>query len=263
MRPLSAIGAKSIRVTKRGTPILAALSSIPTLTTVGIASPTPSVEELTPRHKKPRTRDKQKKKADSRSSSIWDDDGVALAHAQDVFSADDTKVFSKVSANEVMGHHLHKLVEVPVQVYIFCSSFLFLFSFFVKYICIFFSGVRRESLYYFRVPSSRGQGRVCVDPCENLGGKKFEIEERADIYPERGQPDQGKVKTLTDDLRTERQFTAARENIKGIVAKAVEGFLQTKEYNTVLFNWYFKGFELLRRYFIKHPSGVDLEKLDI
>ena len=68
---------------------------------------------------------------------------------------------------------------------------------------------------------------------------------------------------MTDDLRTERQFTAARENIKGIVAKAVEGFLQTKEYNTVLFNWYFKGFELLRRYFIKHPSGVDLEKLDI
>ena len=136
--PLSAIGAKSIHVTKRGTPILAALSSIPTLTTVGIASPTPSVEELTPRHKKPRTGDKQKKKADSRSSSIWDDDGVALAHAQDVFSADDTKVFSKVSANEVMGHHLHKLVQVPVQVYIFRLSFLFLFSFFVKYICIFF-----------------------------------------------------------------------------------------------------------------------------
>ena len=80
-KPLFAIGAKSIRVTKRGTTILAALPSTPTLTTVGIASPTPSVEELTPRHKKPRTGDKQKKKADSRSSSIWDDDGVTLAHA--------------------------------------------------------------------------------------------------------------------------------------------------------------------------------------
>ena len=31
----------------------------------------------------------------------------------------------------------------------------------------------------------------------------------------------------------------------------------------MLFSWYFKGFELLRRYFIKHPSGVDLEKLDL
>ena len=31
----------------------------------------------------------------------------------------------------------------------------------------------------------------------------------------------------------------------------------------MLFSWYFKGFKLLRRYFIKHPFGVDLEKLDV
>ena len=31
----------------------------------------------------------------------------------------------------------------------------------------------------------------------------------------------------------------------------------------MLFSWYFKGFELLRRYFIKHPSRVDLENLDL
>ena len=31
----------------------------------------------------------------------------------------------------------------------------------------------------------------------------------------------------------------------------------------MLSSWYFKGFELLRRYFIKHPSRVDLEKLDL
>ena len=31
----------------------------------------------------------------------------------------------------------------------------------------------------------------------------------------------------------------------------------------MLFSWYFKGFKLLRRYFIKQPSGVDLEKLDL
>ena len=59
------------------------------------------------------------------------------------------------------------------------------------------------------------------------------------------------------------QLAAAKEKIKGIVAKAVEGFQQTEEYNTVLFIWYFKGFKLLKRYFIKHPSGVDLEKLDL
>ena len=31
----------------------------------------------------------------------------------------------------------------------------------------------------------------------------------------------------------------------------------------MLFSWYFKGFELLRRYFIKHPSRVDLEHLNL
>ena len=48
-----------------------------------------------------------------------------------------------------------------------------------------------------------------------------------------------------------------------IAAKAVKAFQQTKEYNTVLFSWYYMGFELLRRYLVKHPSRVDLENLDM
>ena len=80
-----------------------------------------------------------------------------------------------------------------------------------------------------------------------------------------------KLRTSTEELRVEReltkekdeQLTAARKRAKGLVAKAIEGFQQIEEYNTVLFSWYFKGFELLRRYFIKHPSGVDLEQLDL
>ena len=63
--PLSTIGAKSIHVTERGAPILLVLPSTPTLRTVGTASPTPSMEELTPQHKRPRTGDKQKEKVDS------------------------------------------------------------------------------------------------------------------------------------------------------------------------------------------------------
>ena len=31
----------------------------------------------------------------------------------------------------------------------------------------------------------------------------------------------------------------------------------------MLFSWYFKGFELLRWYLVKHPSGVDMAKLDL
>ena len=80
-----------------------------------------------------------------------------------------------------------------------------------------------------------------------------------------------KLKTLTEELRVERELTkekdeqlaAARERAKGLAAKAIEGFQQIEEYNTVLFSWYFKWFELLRKYFIKHPSRVDLEKLDL
>ena len=80
-----------------------------------------------------------------------------------------------------------------------------------------------------------------------------------------------KAKTLSDDLRAEWQLTlekdkqllAAKEKLKTIAAKAVEAFQQTDKYNIVLFSWYFKGFELLRRYFVKHPTGVDLENLDL
>ena len=30
----------------------------------------------------------------------------------------------------------------------------------------------------------------------------------------------------------------------------------------MLFSWYYKGFELLSWYMVKHPSGVNLEELD-
>ena len=31
----------------------------------------------------------------------------------------------------------------------------------------------------------------------------------------------------------------------------------------MLFSWYFKGFELLRRYLVKHPTRANLENLDL
>ena len=78
-----------------------------------------------------------------------------------------------------------------------------------------------------------------------------------------------KAKVLADNLRAKRQLTlekdeqlqAAKEKIKTIVAKAIEAFQQTDEYNTVPFSWYYKGFELLWQYLIKHFIGVDLGSL--
>ena len=112
--PLFAIGTKFIRITDRGAPILVALLSSPTSVPTGVASPTPSVEELTPRNKRLRVGEKQKEKVDSRPSSIWDDAGVSVARAQDTFSADEMKVFSRVPVDDVARRHLHKLVQVTV-----------------------------------------------------------------------------------------------------------------------------------------------------
>ena len=80
-----------------------------------------------------------------------------------------------------------------------------------------------------------------------------------------------KVKTMDDDLRVERKLTqekdeqllSTKEKLKTIAARSVEAFQTTDEYNIVLFSWYFKGFELLRRYLVKHPAGVDMESLDL
>ena len=77
-----------------------------------------------------------------------------------------------------------------------------------------------------------------------------------------------KAMVLSDDLRAERwltlekdeQLLAMREKIKTIAAKSVEAFQQTEEYNTILFSWYYKGFELLRQ---QHPIGMDLKKMDL
>ena len=68
--PLSAIGTKFVCITDRGAPILAALPSSPTSVPAEVVSPTPSVEELTPRNKRLRVGEKQKEKIDSRPSSI-------------------------------------------------------------------------------------------------------------------------------------------------------------------------------------------------
>ena len=57
-------------------------------------------------------------------------------------------------------------------------------------------------------------------------------------------------------------FASAGQRMKATVTKAVLAFQRIEEYNTILFQWYFKGFELLRRSLVKHRPGVNLEDLD-
>ena len=78
------------------------------------------------------------------------------------------------------------------------------------------------------------------------------------------------AKVLTQQLESEKQLVKQKDDLlvsvaqrmKIAIAKAVTAFQTTEEYDTILFQWYFKGFELLRRYMIKHSPGVDLENLD-
>ena len=46
------------------------------------------------------------------------------------------------------------------------------------------------------------------------------------------------------------------------MAKAVHAFQATDKYNTIMFQWYFKGFELLRRYLIKHGPRMDFKAVN-
>ena len=78
IKPLSNLGKRVVRIVEKGTPVTPA-TSIPKTTRT--ASPTTPVEEITPRLKKQRVVDKGKKKANSRSSSVWEDVGLALTTA--------------------------------------------------------------------------------------------------------------------------------------------------------------------------------------
>ena len=60
----------------------------------------------------------------------------------------------------------------------------------------------------------------------------------------------------------DEQLAAAGQRMKAAMAKAVHAFQTTDKYNTILFGWYFKGFELLKRNLIKHGPRTNLEDLD-
>ena len=78
------------------------------------------------------------------------------------------------------------------------------------------------------------------------------------------------IKALIEQLNAEKLLVkqkdellaSAGQRMKGAMAKAVHAFQSTDEYNTILFQWYFKGFEFLTRYLAKHGPGVDLEDLN-
>ena len=143
--PLSNLGKRTVRMVEKGVSVTPATPDTETRRT---ASPATSVKEITLLRKKQRVANKGKDKADSHSFSVWDNAGLALARAQKAFTTEELRAFSGVSSNEVVGHHIHKLVQVMYL----CNFTLFFLSFFY---CsegwVFFSGTGGESSHYFRV----------------------------------------------------------------------------------------------------------------
>ena len=97
--PLSSIGKKAVRITGRGSPAVPATSVTPVVYGAEMtrtASPSTSIEELpTPASKRPRLSSKDKEKVDSRTSTIWSDERLAVDRAHGVIIADDLKVFPR------------------------------------------------------------------------------------------------------------------------------------------------------------------------
>ena len=112
--PLSNIGKKTVRITGRGSPAIPIDSITPVASgvkTTRTASPSTSIEELpTPASKRPRLFSKEKEKVDSRTSTIWSDERLAVDRAHRVITAEDLKVFTRVPSNTVASCHVHRLV---------------------------------------------------------------------------------------------------------------------------------------------------------
>ena len=86
--PLSNLGAKNVKVTNKCSSVTPATPATLGIETAMTASPTTSVEEIPPQQKRQRISDKEKEKANSCSSNVWGNSGVAMARAQEIFTAD-------------------------------------------------------------------------------------------------------------------------------------------------------------------------------
>ena len=87
---------------------------------VALSSPTPSLEVTT--FTPPTTRSKGKGKA---GRSVWDDLATTMGHAHNVITDDTLKGLSSIPSHELVGRHIHKLVQV--RPFFFFSILLYLF----------------------------------------------------------------------------------------------------------------------------------------
>ena len=112
--PLSSIGKKGVRVTGKGpsvTPVTFNTPIVSVVEMVRTASPATTVEEIpTPSSKRLHVSGREREKADSHSSTVWSDGGLAMDRAHGVVTVEDLKALNGVPFNVVANQQVHKLV---------------------------------------------------------------------------------------------------------------------------------------------------------
>ena len=111
--PLSTIGQRRLRITdkekEKETVERVSSTPAPDLDEGQAASPGVSVEEVVRPSKKRKTGDKGKEKV---GFSVWEDVGAAMDRANELLTPGEMKEISNVPSNEMVSHHVHKLVQV-------------------------------------------------------------------------------------------------------------------------------------------------------
>ena len=116
--PLSSIGQRRLRVTdkEKEKETVERGSSTPTLDEGRAASPGVSIEEVVLPLRRRKMGNKGKEKI---GFSVWVDVGVAMARANELLTLEEMKEISDVPSQEMVSHHVHKLVQVTFFVLFF------------------------------------------------------------------------------------------------------------------------------------------------
>nr|POF21703.1 hypothetical protein CFP56_26365 [Quercus suber] len=177
--------------------------------------------------------------------SAWDDHATALGRAHNVITSDELKGSSSIPSHELVSRHIHKLVQ--------------------ESLCITTDYLNVEE----RVVVATSKVESVEVECSQL--KKNLIA----VMNERNEANK-KITKLTEALRVEKALVVQKdEEIQAALLKTdeerdkvIQKFKQLEEFSDLQFMQYFKGFELLCQWTMKHHSlaidfsSLDFEKID-
>ena len=204
-------------------------------------------------------------------SSVWSDAETAMDRANELLTPGEMKEISSVPSHEMVSRHVHKLVQVILLIFILFFFVLKRLTVFTDFDEAFRCKVLGETMH-ITTPYLANEEKAVVanSKVEALEAEASRLRKDLIVAMDALNTSKEQIQVLTEQLESERQsvkqkaelLATAAQRMKVAMAKAITTFQTTEEYNTILFQWYFKGFELLWGYLIKHGPGTVLEDLD-